>query len=87
MSSMVDPSRWISDFFFWLFRKGWTTVIALSIVLYYALVLFFAGLIVWSAKLDSDCVMAGDMKLGENGPRLVSCGSKEIYSFDGGERS
>lgn len=72
MSSMADPSRWLTDFFFWLFRKGWATVIALSIVWYYALVLFFAGLIVWSANLDSDCIRVGDEALGESGDRLVS---------------
>lgn len=73
MSSTADPSRWLTDFFFWLFRKGWATVIALSIVWYYALVLFFAGLIAWSAKLDSDCIRVGDEELGESGHRLVSC--------------
>lgn len=71
MSSMADPSRWITDFFFWLFRKGWTTVIALSIVWYYALVLFFAGLIVWSSKLDSDCIRVGDMELGESSQQFL----------------
>jgi hypothetical protein len=75
MSSMADPSRWITDFFFWLFRKGWTTVIGLSIVWYYALVLFFAVLIAWSSKLDSDCIRVGNMALGESGQRWVSCGS------------
>jgi hypothetical protein len=47
-------------------------VIFLSIVWYYALVLFFAGLIVWSSKLDSDCIREGDTELGEGGHRLVS---------------
>ncbi|KAL7437672.1 hypothetical protein ACHAXH_003191 [Discostella pseudostelligera] len=71
MGSMANPSRWLTDFFFWLFRKGWTTVIFLSIVWYYALVLFFAGLIVWSSKLDSDCIREGDTELGEGGHRLL----------------
>jgi len=49
-------------------------VIFLSIVWYYALVLFFAGLIVWSSQLDSDCIRVGDTELGEGGHRLVSFG-------------
>lgn len=72
MGSMADPSRWLTDFFFWLFRKGWTTAIALSIVWYYAFVLFFAGLIVWSSALDNDCIRVGDVEMGETGQRLVS---------------
>ena len=54
-------------FFFWLFRKGWSTVIALSIIWYYALVLMFAGLIIWASNLDNDCVKVGGNNIGDLG--------------------
>ena len=51
-------------------------MILLSIVWFYALVLFFAALIVWSSRMDSDCIRVGDEELGEDGHRLV-----RIFNF------
>ncbi|KAL9189546.1 hypothetical protein ACHAXT_009221 [Thalassiosira profunda] len=64
-----DPNRWLMFFFFWLFRKGWATVIILSVTWYYALVLLFALLIVWSSELDNDCVKVGGVNIGDLGRR------------------
>mmetsp|Transcript_1771 Transcript_1771/g.3928 ORF Transcript_1771/g.3928 Transcript_1771/m.3928 type:complete len:759 (-) Transcript_1771:433-2709(-) len=60
-----DPNRWLIYFFFWLFRKGWSTVIVLSVVWYYSFVLFFALLIVWAAEIDIDCVRIGGKRFGD----------------------
>ncbi|KAL7533720.1 hypothetical protein ACHAXR_005400, partial [Thalassiosira sp. AJA248-18] len=60
-----DPNRWLIYFFFWLFRKGWSTVIVLSVVWYYALVLIFALLIIWASEIDNDCVKVGGLNIGE----------------------
>ena len=55
-----SPNRWLIDFFYWLFRKGWFTIFAVSLVMFYLLVIFFAVLIIWAAVMDSDCIRVGD---------------------------
>jgi len=72
-----NPNRRLVDFFFWLFRKGWSTVIILSVVSFYLFVLFFTALIVWAANLDNDCVRVGGKRFGELSNRSVS-----FISFD-----
>ena len=64
-SSFGSPTRWLVDFFYWIFRKGWLTVFALAVVAYYVIVVFFTGLIVSASKLDKDCVRVGGIPMGE----------------------
>jgi len=52
--------RWLIDFFYWLFRKGWFTIFAVALVMFYLLVIFFGALITWAAVMDSDCIRIGD---------------------------
>lgn len=60
-----DPNRWLMSFFFWLFRKGWTTVIMLSVFWYYTLIVMFALFIMWASDADADCVKVGGNNIGE----------------------
>mmetsp|Transcript_16060 Transcript_16060/g.32083 ORF Transcript_16060/g.32083 Transcript_16060/m.32083 type:complete len:729 (+) Transcript_16060:122-2308(+) len=61
---LPNPNRWLIDFFYWLFRSGWTTVMTISLLMFYGLVLFFTLLIFWAARIDSDCVRVGGLEFG-----------------------
>jgi hypothetical protein len=61
---LPNPNRWLVDFFYWLFRKGWTSVILVALFMFYFLVLLFTLLIVWAANADDDCVRVGGAEFG-----------------------
>lgn len=65
LGGFPNPNQIVIDFFFWMFRKGWTTVIVLSVVWYYAFVILFAAFIVWAAEMDNDCVRVGGIRSGD----------------------
>ncbi len=62
-----NPNRWLVDFFYWLFRKGWLTIFVVSVVMFYILVVVFAVLIICAATMDSDCIRIGDKPFGDSG--------------------
>ena len=64
-SSFGSPTRWLLDFFYWIFRKGWLTVFALAVVAYYVIVFFFTGLIVAASNVDKYCVRVGGIPMGD----------------------
>lgn len=57
---LCNPNRWLIDFFYWLFRKGWLEIFAVSLAMFYLLAFLFAALIIWAAVIDSDCIRVGD---------------------------
>ncbi|KAL3778962.1 hypothetical protein HJC23_009727, partial [Cyclotella cryptica] len=60
-----NPNIWITNFFYWLFRKGWMTVVMVSLLSFYILVLLFTLIIVlWTVYADSDCVRIGGLPFG-----------------------
>ncbi len=59
------PELWLSDFFGWLFRKGWATICVLSLISFYALVLLFTLLIMWAVEIDYDCLRIEGKTYGE----------------------
>ncbi|KAL3776253.1 hypothetical protein HJC23_002973 [Cyclotella cryptica] len=60
-----NPNIWITNFFYWLFRKGWMTVVMVSLLSFYILVLLFTLIIVlWTVYVDSDCVRIGGLPFG-----------------------
>jgi len=64
---------WITNFFYWLFRKGWMTVVMVSLFTFYLLVLLFTLIIViWTVYVDSDCVRIGGLPFGSMPHRSVS---------------
>jgi hypothetical protein len=65
------PETWLSDFFGWLFRKGWATISALSLISFYALVLLFTLLIMWAVEIDRDCLRIEDKTFAEIGRDTV----------------
>jgi len=67
-----NPNRWLVDFFYWLFRKGWLTIFLVSVVMFYILVVVFAVLIIWAATLDSDCIRIGDQPFGGSASRSLA---------------
>lgn len=71
-NSFGSPTRWLVDFFYWIFRKDWLTVFALAVVAYYVIVFFFTGLIVAACNMDKYCVRVGGMPLGELKNRSIA---------------
>ena len=65
------PELWLSDFFGWLFRKGWATISVLSLISFYALVLLFTLLIMWAVEVDHDCLRIGGKTVDEIGKDSV----------------
>ena len=71
-SGRCHPDMWLSDFFGWLFRKGWATISILSLISFYALVLLFTVLIMWAANIDNDCLRIEGKTVAEIGKQSVS---------------
>jgi hypothetical protein len=65
------PELCLSDFFGWLFRKGWATISVLSLISFYALVLLFTLLIMWAVEVDHDCLRIGGKTVDEIGKDSV----------------
>ena len=65
------PEFWLSDFFGWLFRKGWATISVLSLISFYALVMLFTLLIMWTVEVDHDCLRIGGKTVDEIGNESV----------------
>lgn len=61
------PGLMLTDFFGWLFRKGWATIGLLSLLWFYALVFIFTLLVMWSARIDNDCLRIGGKTVTEIG--------------------
>lgn len=66
-----NPNRWLVDFFYWLFRKGWLTIFVVSIFMFYLLVLVFALLITLTAMSDNDCLRIGEQPFGASATRSL----------------
>lgn len=70
-SRRCHPDMWLSDFFGWLFRKGWATISILSLIWFYSLVLLFTVIIMWAANIDPDCLRIGGKTVAEIGKESV----------------
>ena len=67
-----SPNRWLVDFFYWLFRKGWLTIFFWAVIIFYILVALFSALIIFAAVIDSDCIRIGDEQFGSSDTRSLA---------------
>jgi hypothetical protein len=51
----------------WMFRVNFFFLFTLSCVVFFALTIFFAGLIIWAGRMDPQCVRVGGEEFESSG--------------------